>query len=1064
MNGSGRRRGGLLWTSVCACFLLSGAAGLVYEIVWMRMLGLVFGHTVFAITTVLAAFMAGLALGAFLFGRLIDRGGRPLRVYGLLEGAIGLYALLIPFLFAQAQAVYLWLYRSFGVSFATFTLAQFALVFLILLVPTTLMGASLPVLAKFFVERLDGLGRRVGDLYALNTFGAVVGSAAAGFFLLPAVGVKATIGLAAALNVGVAAWALMADRRVTELRGPLAPPVPGPEPSVLPPPADAPAPLVRWLVLAGIALSGAASMAYEVAWTRALSLVIGSSIYAFSAMLTTFLVGLALGSFLFARIWGRRPVNAALFGWLEVAIALAALALIPAFGRMPDLVLSILQALSPSPTGALLTQFTVSFLVMIFPTAIIGAAFPCAVQICARALPRLGRDLGQVYSANTAGTIAGALLAGFLLVPWLGAQASMVAAAAANAAVGAAVLVATGPVRSAWRRAAVVPVLVVFAAGVVFLPRWDPRVMVSGVSIYVQKFASSPDPAAQFRQEAAARQLLFYREGINSTVAVERTERMTSLKVDGKVDASNGLDMMTQLMLGHLPVLLHSRAERVLVIGLGSGVTAGAVAQHPVVREIDVVELEPAVVEASKFFLQENRGVLRDPRTRLVIGDGRNFILASPKRYDVISSEPSNPWMAGVANLFSREFYRLARRALADDGIMVQWVHGYSLFPRELRMIVNTFRQVFPHSTLWRTIRGDFLLVGRTAPLEVSYALLEQRIAASPTVREDMASLRLDTPLDLLTLFFLDEAAVARFAEGALENTDDRPLLEFAAPLALYADTALENSRLLRKARTVEFPPVTHLPAGLLEARRVHFARAYWARGEKEEALEQLRKAPPPNRGDIASQLERAKLLFSLGEIGQAVEDFARLARQRPSDRLVASYLRAGTIARRLKVEEAILEHGQTRHGDPNPAEAHNNVGVFYTRLGIRFGEAAFFDLAADALQAALNIEPQAYAVLNNLGNAYFELGKLEEAVRAYQKVIELAPRLAEARFNLGLAYERQGNLDLAAQEFETALALNPNWTLPRMRLVHLRAKVGSSEAGHSPGGAPRASVRGKAR
>ncbi len=1034
----------MLRASVAACFFLSGAAGLVYEIIWMRMLGLVFGHTVFAVTTVLATFMTGLALGAFVFGGLIDRGGRPLRVYGLLEAGIGVYALFVPVLLSQAQVVYLTLYRSLGLSFYTFSLAQFALVFLILVVPTTLMGASLPVLAKFFVDRVEGLGRKVGDLYALNTFGAVGGSAAAGFFLLPAIGVKATTALAAAVNLGIGAWALILDRWPGKSReAPSSPPLLLELPGLAAQP-DAPTRLVTWLVLAGTGLSGVASMVYEVAWTRALSLVIGSSIYAFSAMLTTFLVGLALGSFLFARIWGRRPVNTALFGGFEVAIGLIALALAPTFERMPDLVLAILKRTAPSAGGAMLTQFAMSFLVMIVPTTLIGAAFPCAVQICARVLPRLGRDIGQVYSANTVGTIAGALLAGFLLVPWLGAQTSMIWAAAVNAAVGMTLIAASAPVRPLWRCAVVVPLILLFTMGVMFLPRWDPRVMTGGVSVYVTRFASAADPAALFRQVTTSRRLLFYREGINSTVAVERTERMTALRVDGKVDASNGMDMATQLMLGHLPLLLHPRPERVLVIGLGSGVTAGAVAQHPVVREIDVVELEPAVVGASDFFVEENRNVLRDPRVRLVIGDGRNFIQAGEKRYDVISSEPSNPWMAGVANLFSREFYRLARERLADDGIMIQWVHGYSLFPRELKMIVNTFRQTFPHSTLWRTLRGDYLLVGMNSPLTLDYSVLERKIAASATVREDLASLRLASPVDLLTLFLLNEADLARFATEAPENTDDRPLLEFAAPLALYAYTTDENDRLLRQGRTREFPPVTNLPPGLLEARRVHFARVYWAGGEKEEAIDQLRKAPPPAPADIASQLERAKLLFSLGEVGQATEKLASLVRVRPQDRLIMSYLKAGTILRQLKAEEAVAQHGRTRLGDPNPAEAHNNLGVFYTRLGIRFREPAFFDLAVDALEAAVRIEPQAYAVLNNLGNAHFELGRLEEAARVYQRVITMDPNLAQTHFNLGLVYERQGSLDLAAREYREALRLQPGWPLPRLNLQRLRTPAAS--------------------
>ena len=331
----------------------------------------------------------------------------------------------------------------------------------------------------------------------------------------------------------------------------------------------------------------------------------------------------------------------------------------------------------------------------------------------------------------------------------------MVVGAAGNAALGVAVLLASAPAQLARRLTLIIPIVLLFIAGTGFLPRWDQRLMAGGVSIYAQRFLSEADPSARFRQEVASRQLLFYREGINSTVAVERSERNTSLKIDGKVDASNGGDMMTQLMLGHLPLLLHSRPERVLVIGLGSGVTAGAVAQHPAVRQIEVVEIEPAVVEASQFFIRENRAVLRDPRLRLVIADARNFLLASTKGYDVLISEPSNPWMAGVGNLFSREFYRLARERLADGGMMVQWVHGYSLFPRELKMIVNTFRQVFPHLTLWRTIRGDYLLVGTASRLSVDYALLERRIAESAIMREDLASPGLAFSFDLLALFYL---------------------------------------------------------------------------------------------------------------------------------------------------------------------------------------------------------------------------------------------------------------------------------------------------------------------
>jgi spermidine synthase len=985
--------------------------------------------------------MSGLALGAFIFGNLIDRRGRPLRIYAFLEAGIAIYAIIIPLLFEQAQSAYLWLDRILGLPLFALSFLHFVLIFSILLVPTTLMGATLPVVVKFFVERMDGVGRRVGELYAVNTFGAVLGSAAAGFFLLPAVGARTTIFLAAATNLLLAFWSLLADRVIPNALGRV-PVTTQRTPSTMEPHAQTTTRVFVGLILICTAFSGAASMIYQIAWTRALRLVIGSSIYAFSTMLTTFLVGLALGSFIFARFCGRRPASPWLFGWVQTAIGLTALALVPVFAWMPDLVLKIITQTTPSVSGALLSQFSLSFLAMIVPATLIGAAFPLAVQICARALAHVGRDVGFVYSASSVGTIAGALLGGFVLLPWLGAQISMMSAAAINGAIGILLLTVSTFRQPPWRRALPFAIALLFAAIIVALPRWNEKIMAGGVSVYIQDYIFAKNPAALFRESAASRQLLYYREGVHATVAVERTDRHLALKVDGKVDASNGTDMATQLMLGHLPLLFHPHPERVLVIGLGSGVTAGAASLHSEVRQIEVVELEPAVAEAANFFVEENRAVLRDPRVRLVIADGRNHILASPKRYDVISSEPSNPWMAGVSNLFSLEFYRLAEKRLADGGIMIQWVHSYNLFPNDLKMIVNTFRQVFPHSTLWRTVHGDYLIVGGRSPLIVDYKLLAKKIAGSEKIREDLARLRLNSPLDLMTLFYLDEHDLAAYAAGAPVNTDDRPLLEFSAPLALYTDTVELNAKLLREKRTAEFPPVANLPADLLAARRFHFAQLYWAVGEKEDALKQLAKAPTAARRDVSAGLARVKLLLALGELARANAELDELARLQPQNRTITSYLTAARTLRQLRAEEGLLRHARSRYGFPNPAEALNNVALLYIRLGIKSGEPALFELAANSLEESRRLEPQSYAVLNNLANAYFELGRFDEAAAAYAEIIRVMPQRPQPRFNLALVYERQGKFDSAYREYGMALVLKPDWSLPKDRLERLRKKA----------------------
>lgn len=1018
----------LLALSVGACFFLSGAAGLVYEVAWVRVLGLFLGHTTNATTVVLAAFMAGLALGAILFGRIIDRRGRPLLVYALLEAGIGLYALALPSLLARAEPL---LVRLQNPASAAPAAGVLAILFLLLLVPTTLMGGTLPVLSRLRVREVHGAAGKIGDLYALNTVGAVAGVVAAGFVLLPAIGVRATVALAAAVNALVAGTAIALDRAAGEEAA-----TPRGEDRLTARAAARPLRLAAAVAALGLALSGAASMVYEIAWTRALAMVVGSSTYAFSTMLATFLVGLALGSFLFARLRGGREAGLAFFAGLEVAIGFSTLLLIPAFSALPELCLRLFQRFPPSHASALAVEFLLSFLVMIVPTVLIGAMFPCAVQACVRRLGDLGRDVGRLYAANTVGAIGGVAAAGLLLVPLLGVRGSIVLASGVNVLVGTAVL--------AFARWSLRPLIlpVPFALALALLPGWNPAVMASGIPVYVQRFLRTGSPVNHLFAEIASKQVLYYRDGVNATVSVERTDTMTTLKVNGKADASNGIDMLTQLMLGHLPAFLHAGPQRALVIGLGSGVTVAAMSRHPI-AEIDVVELEPAVVEASSFFSRENRSVLRDPRVRVTIADGRAFLRASPRRYDVISSEPSNPWMAGVANLFSLEFYRLCRERLAPGGVMAQWIHGYSLFPDDLRMVVATFRQVFPHATLWRTHRGDYILIAMDRPLEIDYRVLRARYDASPAIGEDLAVIGWDSPLALLTLFLLDEEGVARFAGDAPWNSDDLPILEFSAPLALYASTIDANDGALRTARAGRGPRLVHADEELLHspATRLRIARAFWVWGEREEALRELRDLPPLPAGEVPLHVDKARLFFALGEVERAVRNLHEECSE-AAHPLVASYLRAGEILGRFDFGSAVAEHGKPLSGSFDPAEALNNLGVFYNALGIRFREGALFDLAVDAFQAALAVSPASYSLLNNLGSAYFEKGMWKEAREAYGRAIGARPDLADAFFNRGLAHQSEGKVDLAKSDYQRALTARPGWNLPRANLLRLNAKA----------------------
>ena len=469
------------------CFFVSGATALVYEMVWLRMLGLVFGHTVYALTTVLAAFMAGLGLGSLVFGRVAARVRDPVRAYGVLEIGVGLSCALVPVLLWLASFLYVGLHRLLAGSYTAFSLVQFLVVLVVLLVPTTLMGGTLPILTQALVRGGDQpIARTVGMLYSVNTFGAVLGVVAAGYWLLPALGNRATVALAVVANLLVGVLVVAYSRRLRgalpEPAGPVAP-----LPAVSPPELPAARDVGARLTVLALGISGAVSMIYEVAWTRALALVIGSSTYAFTAMLVAFLLGIAGGAAVYALVWGTRRATPALFAALQAGIGLAALFVLLVFERLHEL---FILSVKRWGTGNFveLVQFVVSAHAMLPSTLLIGATFPCAVAVWARDPDRAGEDVGRLYAVNTAGAIVGAVLAGFALIPALGVHASVKVGIAANLALAA--VLALLPLRpvAVWRWGLSATALIA-AAWLVFIPSWDPVIMSSGAYLYADSYA-----------------------------------------------------------------------------------------------------------------------------------------------------------------------------------------------------------------------------------------------------------------------------------------------------------------------------------------------------------------------------------------------------------------------------------------------------------------------------------------------------------------------------------------------------------------------------------------------
>lgn len=1010
--------------AVLVCFFASGATGLIYEIVWTRMLGLIFGNTIHAITTVLAAFFAGLALGSALFGRISDRWRRPLALYALLEIGIGLSCLALPLLFAAVERLALPFYQGTRDQPLLYSLLLFILVFALLLIPTTLMGGSLPALSRHFIRRLGDVGDRLGGLYAVNTFGAVLGAAGAGFLLLPILGVARTIAAAATLNIGIGVLTWTLDHHLKRLEGEEAT-------AVSPEVPEVSAPLVGRQVLVAVAaftVSGAVSMVYEIAWTRVLALIVGSSVYAFSTMLTTFLIGLAAGSLAFSRWTRRRPVTLAMLGVLELGIGAAAFVLLPAFETLPSLVLGIFRGFSLSFEALLVAQFAVSLLVMLPPTLLLGATFPCVVALCTPRMDALGTTVGHIYALNTLGAIVGSLVTGFFLIQVLGTQQTLLLAIAINLGLGA-FLVTLGAHRGPLRLAAggVAAALVLLA---LVQPAWDRRIMASGVAVDGSRFLAAL-PRASFREVVATRnRLLYFKEGLAATISVHDNGQQLVLRTNGKTDAASGLNTRTFLMIGHLPMLIHPDPRRVLVIGLGSGVTVSAAAQHPV-EAVEVAEIEPAVLEAAAFFERENRGVLHDPRVRIVAADGRNYVRTASGPYDVVISQPSDLWISGIANLFSVEFYETIRKRLTPDGIICQWIPAYSMSPQELRMVVRTLLSVFPSATLWRANRSEFVFVGQVRPLAMDAGRLAARIQRSPTIREDFTRMGYGQPLTILGDFLLTSEDLRRYAGEGVLNTDDLPLLEFSVPRSLFMQTQTVNEEMVQNFRTREFPPMTHVPARALEAPelRVSIGRLSLTLNRLDDALKQFEATLQSDPRFIPALLGRAEVLARRGQIFRARADMDAVLRLEPGN--VAARLSLGRL---YKGQGLLDEAGQqfraaARSDGPMAAEA-------LVLLGELLLHTASTAEARQHLQRAVALRPDDAGTRSLLGLAFEKEGRVSEAIAAHRQAVELDGYSQIFRTRLARVFREAGLLDEALQEGGRAAALNPLQVQPYLELA----------------------------
>ncbi len=1024
---------------------------------WTRLFVVVIGNTVFSVSAILAVFMAGLALGSRLAGRTIDRRPIPLiRTYALLESGIALYNLALPLLLKAANPVFGALYAGAYDSFFLLTLARLLVVLLLLIVPATLMGATLPILIRFYVETISSVGSEAGKVYTANTWGAAVGTAAAGFLLVPYLGVNLTLLATVGVNLLVAgiAWS-----RGDAVRSPA-------------PESTGPAGAGPRVILVAMLLSGFAALMDEVAWTRVLGLVVGPTTYAFTLMLTSMIAGLGLGAALGSRWAARRNVSMATLAWVEVLVGLTSLAVVPAFGRMPVWIGQIVTKYVEQFAMIQTVEFLIFFALMLVPTTLLGMTFPLASRLYAKSDSLLGTEVSAIYAFNTVGGILGSLIAGFFVIPHIGSQWALIAAAAVNAASG--ILLAPPPERWTPLVAAVL-----IAPGALLIPRWDPELMSSGA----YKYAPYYNPRADLESTLKAGDLVYFKEGATTTVSVRKHRGTLSMAIDGKVDATDSGDMTTQKMLGHLPLLLSDHAKSVAIIGLGSGVTAGAALQHPV-ESLDVVEISPEVAEASELFRHVNHNALSDQRTRLVIGDGRNHLRYVRRQFDVIVSEPSNPWMSGMASLFSREFFQEALSRLSPNGIHCQWFHSYNMSTDDLRTVIGTFRSVFPHAQLWALNQNDFLLLGSPSPIVVDENVLARNFAASAA---DLKGIGIVDLYSIASMYMLEDSDLDTFAGGAALNTDSNPVLEFHAPRFVYANTTDENYAALQSVRrTVAAPAYVqqlvktatgekHRLAGEMylsseshvDAARefqaalgadpddrvawkglLKVARAVQVRPEIAKFIERTLGAHPTSTvrlagaefysqeslNDKAGNLILAVLADEPRNVA-AIEALAEVQVEMGSPELPATiakllaldpgnakatYIQATLLFYQQRADEAIQTVRKAIAKDPANARARN-------LLAIAYGQTFQHDLAGVEFRKTIDDFPEDWLTLNNYGLYLEERGKMAEAIEQFQKALDLNPDNIQALVGIAEAMRQSGREGEAQRWYRLALQLDPS-------------------------------------
>lgn len=943
MEAENRR---LVFSTASVLFLLSGFSGLVYEVIWFKRFSHVWGSSTMAMAAVVASFLFGLGLGAQVIGRWADRSRRPLFWYGVFECAIGVLAVLIPYEIPQLYRIASPLYPLLQNHVAAYYCVRFIFTFVVLGPPCILMGGTLPLLVKQFTPAGSSLKATTGWLYAINTMGAALGCYLAGFHLLPSFGLYWSNLMAVGVNLAVGVAALLITRY---LMAPVAETV-SPTPVLTEPEGAGEAGRGRPLrnLYAAVTITGFASLVLQMVWVRQLSVILGGSVYAFTAVLFVFLVGIGLGSLGF-HLWLRKLSN------LEHGPAFVIVGVVLATGVGYSLIPAVtfgIGAFAPlrtSQTANAVGCLGASGVLELVPALGMGLLFPLFVHLTRMRAENAGRAVGNVYAWNTLGCIVGASITSAVLIPTIGTSRTI--AVALFLYLAAMVIQAPG---KGLRNILVQTICACLGFVGIFLATRPQHALVTNFGMYMYGYQPPEGLLSAWK-------VLDFKEGPSCNVLVVEGNPGShrSLRVNGKVDASTG-DMPTQCGTAYFPRFLLPTARKVCIIGFGSGTTAGA---SLLFGETEVVccEIEPAVFAASEHFHEVNHRPEESPNFTLVLDDGRNYLQGTSDKFDIIISVPSNPWIAGVSSLFTREYYETAKSRLTNKGILAQWIQLYSFSPAEYALVVRTIQSVFGHTALVRITDGDTLLLASAEPLRVepetvraAQELVEQSDAVKVKADLEKYFETTDVATLLLRHVILDGEGLSRLAakyHGGLLNTDLNMRLEYDAPLRLFARRSFEKETVDALLGVVEVEQV-----------RENFQRV----------------------GCSAKQIEGLYSLINLF----AVKGFEETALE-----LVDFGLEIEEDGPHLLAMKEILDtSGDSKRGERSEPRILASLAEEVSYLGVAFWRAKKYEQAASAFEELVVLHPQSAPSWANLGINYQALGREEKAEQAFERAMSLDP------------------------------------------------------------------------